>query len=153
MASTEEISFPKWVPKAAQERIVHWWDAVGIDETGRALLRRLATYPTMKTEVWEKLPSEPQGFEGHIIDWAFGAHSYFPWLTRPFPKTADRQREWAKHIANNPQIPNYAFVARSARLLWEEVFKLKFATDARWPHFWEGAIHSAAGERARPHVA
>ena len=48
---------------------------LGNDKKGRGLLERLATYPAMKTEVWEKLPSEPKDFEGTIIAWAFfGLH-------------------------------------------------------------------------------
>jgi hypothetical protein len=138
MASTEEILCPKWVPPAAQKRIVELWDAIGIDENGRALLRRLATEDKMKTEVWAKLPSKPQGFEGQIIDSAFGAFTYFPLLPRPFPKTTRGWREWAKHSANNPPLPDPAHVANSVYLLCEGIVKLKLATDAHWPRFWEG---------------
>jgi hypothetical protein len=92
----------------------------------------------MKTEVWAKLPSKPQGFEGQIIDWAVYACRIFPALGRPYPKTMGGRREWMKHSANNPPLPNPAYVAGLIYLLYQEIVKLKLETDAHWPRFWEG---------------
>ena len=93
-----QFTVPDWVPEAARRKINALHAAPWVDDNGRALLHRLATYAAMKTEVWQKLPSEPKGAEGEIIDRVVHAVAIFPRLRRPYPKTAAKRREWAKHI-------------------------------------------------------
>jgi hypothetical protein len=77
-ATSNAIKFPNWVPQAARNRITELCESpLGADKANRALLERLATYDAMRTEVWEKLPSEPPNFEGEIIVFAFHAYTFF----------------------------------------------------------------------------
>ena len=128
---------PNWVPEADRHRISKLWKESWVDATGHAVLRRLATYDAMKTEVWEKLPPEPKGLEINIIEWALHAFTIFRWFSRPIPKTKAKQIEWAKHLKKYP--PASPKTASSwALMLRTELLALKAATDFCWLRFWEG---------------
>jgi hypothetical protein len=138
-ATRAKIQFPAWVPQAAEHRISELWATpLGLHDRVRAFLERLATYPVMKTDVWEKLPHEPAGVEPNLVDWSFFAFTIFPNLRRPYPKTAPKLREWAKHIENYPPLPEPAHVSGLALMLWEEISKLKTETDFNWTRLWQG---------------
>jgi hypothetical protein len=78
----------RWVPQAAQSRLTDLLASPrAITDENRQLLARLARYPSMKTEVWEKLPPNPKIPAGEIIEWAFTAYTIFHSLRRPYPKT------------------------------------------------------------------
>jgi hypothetical protein len=106
----------------------------------RNLLKRLATYTAMKTEIWEKLPPQPKGFEGRVIDWVFFAYVQFLRLRRPYTKTWAKYSEWLsqgeKHQLNPD--PDYGFASQLANLLWLEICKSKFNAEFDWPRFWTG---------------
>jgi hypothetical protein len=132
--------FPDWLPPLARQRITELLATpLGEGDFGRAMLARLATtYPAMKTEVWEKLPCEPRGIEGNIIDWTFFAFTIFPSLRRPYPKTKDKWREWTKHRELHLPLADPANLSELSNWLWEEIFKLKDVSDSYWPSLWEG---------------
>jgi hypothetical protein len=134
----ETLRIPDWVPGAARRRIIDLRAQPWLDDKGGGLLARLATYDVMKTDVWKKLPPEPQHVEGNIIDWAFKAFTIFPRLRRPIPKTMSKMREWAKQIEKYPPLPEPRFVAFSALELRDRILPLKVDTDAYWSRFWEG---------------
>jgi hypothetical protein len=92
----------------------------------------------MKTEVWEKLPSEPKGAEAEIIVRVVHAVWIFPRLRRPYPKTAAKWREWAKHVENHAPLPDPAYIASLVFSLWQKLGEWKSDTDASWSRLWEG---------------
>jgi hypothetical protein len=131
--------FEAWVPQAARKRINELCTMpFAIDDTNRRLLERLATYLLMKTDVWEKLPSEPQGIEGTIIDWAYSAYTIFPALPRPYPKTKAKWREWATRLEKHAPPPDPAYLSQLSHQLWEDISRLKGETDFYWPSLWDG---------------
>lgn len=82
-----QFQFPDWLPPAARHRIADLQTTfLGQGKLGSSLLARLAAYSAMKTEVWEKLPAEPKGVEGNIIDWALIAFTIFPLSVAPIPR-------------------------------------------------------------------
>lgn len=133
-----QYSVPAWVPEAARRRINELRVASWVDDKGRALLQRLATYPAMRTAVWERLPSEPEGVEGKIIDQAVHALIIFPRLRRPYPKTPAGWREWGKHLEKHAPLPEPAHTSQLALELREKIIQIKVDTDANWNRFWEG---------------
>jgi hypothetical protein len=134
-----EILLPNWVPEEARQRLNKLRKTpLGQDKRGSGLLQRLASYEAMKTEVWKKLPSEPQGFEGTIIEWAFSAYTIFRALRRPFPKTKAKQREWAKHREKLGPVTDPAYLSQLSNWLSVEIQESKLETDLYWTRFWEG---------------
>ncbi len=138
-ASSDAIKFEAWVPKAARTRLIELSASpLAINDVNRSLLKRLACYPAMKTEVWEKLPSEPKGLEGTIIDWTFLAFTVFPMLRRPYPKTKAKSREYAKHWQKHVPLPDPAYPSQLAYPLWDQISSLKLQTDFYWARLWQG---------------
>ncbi len=139
MPSGAEIPFPTWIPQAARNRITELCASpLAMDDTNRSLLERLATYPAMKTEVWEKLPPEPKDFEGTIIAWAFLAYTIFPALRQPYPKAKAKWREWAMRLEKHAPLTDPAYLGQLSHQLWEETFKAKLEMESYWPSLWEG---------------
>jgi hypothetical protein len=143
MSSADEILFPTWIPQAARDRITELCASpLAIDDdTNCSLLKRLATYPAMKTDVWEKLPPDPKDFEGTIIQWAFFAYTIFLVLKQPYPKakaTKAKSREWATRLEKHDTVTNPASLSQKSYQLWEEIFKAKLTMDFYWPSLWKG---------------
>jgi hypothetical protein len=139
MSSVSEILFPTWIPQAARNRITELCASpLSMDGTNRSLLERLATYPAMKTDVWEKLPPEPKDFEGKLIEWAFLAYTIFPALRQPYPKTKAKWREWAKRLEKHAPLTDPAYLSQLSHQLSEEIFKAKLEMESYWPSLWEG---------------
>jgi hypothetical protein len=136
MSGKPALRIPDWVPDAARRQITDLWAQSWLDDAEREMLDRLATSGAMKTEVWEKLPSEPRGFEGNIIYRAFFAFRMFRALRRPFPKKKSAQVEWAKHLKHLKREP--AAATWHAVWLWEDMLELKYETDLSWDRLWEG---------------
>ena len=76
--SGSELKIPKWVPMPAQQKLRELMSAPTLTKNQWALLDRLATRDEMKTDVWEKLPSEFVGKEDQIIAWV--AYAYLAYL-------------------------------------------------------------------------
>jgi hypothetical protein len=141
MSSADEILFPTWIPQAARNRITELCaSSLAKDGANLSVLKRLATYTAMKTEVWKKLPPEPKDFEGTIIQWAFCAYTIFHALKEPYPKTKAKAkwREWAKRLEKRAPLTDPAYLSQLSHQLWEEIFKAKVETESYWPAFWEG---------------
>jgi hypothetical protein len=133
------IPFPAWVPELARRRINELLVApAGSDDIAYDLLERLATDEVMKTEVWERLPSEPKGIQGNIVDWVFFAVLIFPRLPRPYPKTKAGWRELAELYQKNSPLPSAESLSDLASLLLDEMRKIKTETDLCWGRLWEG---------------
>ena len=113
---------------------------MGMTDENRRLLARLATYPSMKTEVWEKLPSKPKIPKGAIIEWAFTAYTVFHSLRRPYPKTKAGVIERSEHQAKHAPLTDPAYVSHLCLWLWEEIYKCKLETESYWPRFWKGDV-------------
>jgi hypothetical protein len=136
--ANSQIRFPNWVPRAARQRITELKSSPLGNGECRALLARLSTDTAMKTEVWKKLPAEPNDFEGNIIDWTFFAVTIFPRLARPVPKTMAKLTEWVEHRKRYPVLPNPETVSGYAFLLSDVIQGLKTETDLYWDRLWEG---------------
>jgi hypothetical protein len=119
---------PAWVPEAARKQIIELWASPpAITDANQQLLKRLATYPSMRTEVWKKLPSHPKGSEGAIINWAFFAYTEF----HSFPRRHGKGKaQW--------WITDYAHITHLCVWLAEAICKCKSDTELYWPRFWEG---------------
>jgi hypothetical protein len=122
-----ELNVPPWVPQAARKRITELRASLGITDPNQRLLKRLATYTSMKTDVWEKLPRHPKGSEGAIIDWAFSAHMMF----HSFPRRHGKGKaQW--------WITDDALITHLCVGLAEAICKCKSDNESYWPRFWEG---------------
>jgi len=135
------IRFPRWVPQAARNKITELYASpLATSDVIRDLLKRLATYEAMKTEVWEKLPPQPKGFEGTIINWVFFAYVEFLRLRGPDPKTWAKYSEWLSQREKHQlsPMPDYGFASQLAFLLWLEICKSKFNAEFDWPRLWAG---------------
>jgi hypothetical protein len=132
------LIIPTWVPAAARQAIEHLWKGP-LDETARAALKRIATYPAMYTEVWEKLPRELESAAGDLVQCAVVAIMTFPML-RPMPKTQRRsawerwdqfRREHLKHPLGLPYETHAYFAAELSDAV-------RTVSDAAWAHHWRG---------------
>ncbi len=71
--SRNDKKLPRWVPKAAQQKLRELMSSPSLKSNQRLVLDRFATRTEMKTDVWGKLPREQAGKEGLIIEWAWYA--------------------------------------------------------------------------------
>jgi hypothetical protein len=135
-----ECVIPNWVPEAARRRIIELSEYHSTDDEDRALLKRLATRVAMKTEVWEKLPLNPQSIPAQVIDWAFYAFWIFPRLPRPHPNLKNKRKwdEWNKHAHKYGPLPNSAYASVLAQMLSDEMSTLRRETEQHWTELWEG---------------
>jgi len=135
-----QSSIPKWVPKAARDRITELQAEPWLNGAGRKLLDRLASYPTMKTEVWEKLPPEPEGAQGQIIGFAFTAVTMFAELIPRPGKKAKRAiwQKWSKILHENPPGSTPEYASLLAVSLLQALCELKAPSSAYWGQFWQG---------------
>jgi hypothetical protein len=134
----EPLTFDAWVPEAARVKLTELFDADNTRDVVPGLLERLATYPVMKSEVWEKLPSELKESEGSIIEWAYLARALFPFFTFPHARTRADQLEWVRQIRRYPPLSSPKNAAGLAWLLRNEILELKTLTDSWWSRLWPG---------------
>jgi len=130
-----QFSIPDWVPASARSKIIEYHSRAGTDPEIINFLRRLATYPAMRTEVWQKLPS---GNEANIIDWAYCAFTFFPQIPRPLPRIKTKLHAWAVHRQKNIPFPDVSLAGDLASLLWIKISELKPMTDSDWHRLWQG---------------
>ena len=76
MTVTPAVEIAPWTPDAAKKVITEWLSLEGLIPRYRDILTRLATYETMKTDVWDKLPPSPPDQQGLIIPWSLDAAGY-----------------------------------------------------------------------------
>jgi hypothetical protein len=132
----QRLIIPRWVPAAARRMIQGIWQYWTLDEAARAALVRFATYPAMRTEVWEKLPAEPESAAGDVIYYAAIAVMVFPML-RPFPTTGRRAAldRWAQFRRKHPEPPSNNSYAFSAYELLKAVCDMR---DDLWAQHFQG---------------
>jgi hypothetical protein len=135
-----DYAIPDWVPGAARRRIIELSKYPSTDDEARALLKRLATRVAMKTEVWEKLPLNPQNAPAEIINWAYFAFWMFPSLPRPYPNPKNKRKwdEWARHAHKHPPLPDPAHASTLAQMFSDEMSALRSVTELHWAGLWEG---------------
>jgi hypothetical protein len=129
--------FPRcWISPAARQAIeILWQDP----ENDRDVLQRFAIHPLMYTDVWEKLPCEPESMAGEVIRCAMVAIRIFPML-RPMPRTGRREalERWdqfrRKHLKHPLDLPDTSY-AWSATELRDAVARI---SDATWSRHWRG---------------
>jgi hypothetical protein len=131
------LVIPDWVPKSAGERLkkLHAQDQ---GEAEARLLERLAAYEAMKTDVWEKLPSDSD--HGQIIDWTFSAVTILPKLRRPYPKGGGKNAwtRWGALREKLEPLTDPAQISWEVHFVWESILKEKDDLEHYWPRFWEG---------------
>ena len=136
-ASSCNIPFPRWLPPPARNSILARWEIHQPTEDGDAicsLLKRLATYEAMRTEVWEKLPTKSKGAEGLIMGWAVDAYWVFNRLPRRIPKKLD----WAKQREKFTPLTDHGYTSTLCQILYERVYVTKPEADFYWKRFWSG---------------
>src|SRR5262245_5785275 len=129
---------PSWVPAAARRALAELRTHPWLDDAERKLLDRLATYDAMKSGVWEKLPSEPQDFQGNIIHWAWAAFVIFRRRPRPYPKTKSKAKwdEWAQHLPRQT-LPDFRHTGNLLRIVLDQMLRHYGDAQAYWQRFWE----------------
>src|SRR5262249_3558106 len=114
MADKNQSAFETWVPPAARQKISELRALTDLADDDHRLLDRLATYPLMRTAVWERLPHTTKGAEDFVIWWAFiggrSAAAYKP----PLPR---RAKQIGEHLQKYPYTFDAEDVADSASQL------------------------------------
>lgn len=133
------LIIPLWVPEFAGERIreLHAHHCGRGDQAAR-ILERLASYETMKTDVWEKLPSDSD--RGQIVDWTFDAITIFARLAWPYPRKGSKsaRTRWGMFREKQELFTDPAQLSWQVYFLWELMLKEKEDLKHYWPRFWEG---------------
>lgn len=135
------LTIPTWVPVPARNRLDQLRATpLGQDERGAKLLERLATYEAMRTDVWEKLPSNSGIDPGQIIEVTFFAFTILPMLPRPFPKKGGKRAwaQWGAHREKHEPLTDPEHLSSMAASLREAIFKAKGETERYWSQFWNG---------------
>ena len=118
----QRLIIPIWVPPSARRKIEDLWGDPSLDASARAALIRLATYPAVHTDVWDKLPLEPEGAAGGLIECALIAIVFFPTL-RPAPHGGRREawERWDQYRRKHPMGLPDNFYASSATQLSDAI--------------------------------
>ena len=124
---------PTWLPPAALARSNARRSAPGTTLPECDLLHRLAIYPAMKGDVWEKLPSEPSAREGDIIDQVILACQCANSISPRWPK---KNEEVLEYLQRYPIPISFDGLAIHARTLAEHTAPLHFGDS--WTDFWPG---------------
>jgi hypothetical protein len=127
------------VPKAARNRIVAL-RAANLSDRDQEILQRLATDPSMRTDVWNKLPDQPPNMEGQIIDLVFVAVRTF-WQVVPHPPYGPQSTRsaWKKYATVTHGHPR---LTSPESVIWTMTRLLQALIDhnvrARWDELWNG---------------
>lgn len=144
------MQIPKWVPEAASRRLAELMLDPSLRADDRELLERLAIYDAMKTDVWERLPSDPAGVENEIIDWAYySVTSFSSLIPTPLqlgkpPKKGDLKKpkgdlkKWAKIIQERPAGTATDTAVGLAVQLAQAMLERKNEYAFYWPQCWQG---------------
>jgi hypothetical protein len=105
MTEIPPVRIPNWVPPAARQGILNWWNQPATTPHQRAVLRRLATDDRMHTEVWQPLQklSDAAGTEDRIdqiITWVMVGLELASTALRPRPPTS--KAEVADYLTKHP---------------------------------------------------
>ena len=122
--SGNALKIPKWVPMPAQQKLRELMSAPTLTKNQRALLDRLAIRDEMKTDVWEKLPSEFVGKEDQIIAWV--SYAYLAYLMEAPIKlfkgeTPEKLQAWSAYAHRQKFIRTPGNIARLAHQMLEDM--------------------------------
>jgi hypothetical protein len=135
MADTRQITFEAWVPQAARQTISELLAEPTLSDGDRGRLHRLATYLSMRTGVWEKLPAEARDAEDFIVLWAFLA-GYFAAAHRPsWPR---RKKEFPEYLRKYPHVFTPESVATHASTLLNAMKATSDRAREVWLSLWPG---------------
>jgi hypothetical protein len=129
------VKIARWTPDAARTAITELLALEGLTARYRDILTRLATYPTMKTDVWEKLPPDPPGQQGLIIQWSLEAAYYAAEIRPPKPKTK-------KALAAED-------VQDAAAQLKDMMIEYSPYAAAHWVELWPGDQETSIGDAVK----
>jgi len=128
------MKIARWTPGAASQRIT---ELLAFDLTAREreILARLATYPAMRTDVWEKLPPNPPNQQALIIQWSLEAAYYATMIRPPKPTTKKAIATWRRRY---PPIIAAEDVQGAAAQLKEMIIQYSPYGAAHWAKLWPG---------------
>jgi hypothetical protein len=132
---TPAVKIARWTHDAARKAITELLAFDALTARDRDILTRLATYPTMKTDVWEKLPPSPAGQQGLIIQWSLEAAHYAAMIRPRKPKTKKALSAW--HQKYPPIISAEDVQDAAARLRGKIVEYYPYGA-AHWVELWPG---------------
>jgi hypothetical protein len=135
MTDGHHAAFERWVPEAARQRISELRALPTLTDDHHRLLDRLATYPAMRTGVWEKLPPSEKGAENFIVLWAFiGAH-FAAACRPPWPR---RKEEIPEYLQKYLPIVNSEVAAGYALMLRDAMKATRDHAREAWSPLWPG---------------
>jgi hypothetical protein len=140
------VKICRWTPDAARKRITELLAIEGLTARERDILTRLATYPTMKTDVWAKLPPDPPDQQGLIIQWSLEAAHYAAMIRPPKPKTKKALAAW--HQKYPPIISAEDVQGAAARLRGMIIEYLPYGA-AHWVELWPGDQETSIGDAVK----
>ena len=137
------MRIPDWVPDAARRRLEQLMSDQSLREDDRKLLKRLATNPAMKTEVWERLPIAPANAPDQIIHCAYYSVTLFSALVpTPLqlgkPPTKTDMVSWTRIVCERPPGAALDSAADLALQLARSMVELKSEYAFYWQQFWSG---------------
>lgn len=101
---------------------------------------RLATYDTMQTDVWQKLPNSFEDAEGNIIEAAYFGVQFWAFRPKRRPPPGAKWKRWKDYAASLEEGPIITpHSARdAAQLLLTEIGLLKDDARQVWGTMWPG---------------
>ena len=129
------MKIARWTPDAARTAITELLALEGLTARYRDILTRLATYETMKTDVWDKLPPSPPDQQGLIIQWSLEAAYYAAEIRPPKPKTKKALEVWHQKY---PPILSAEDVQSAAARLKGIIIEYSGYAAVNWAELWPG---------------
>jgi hypothetical protein len=130
-----QVAFEIWVPPTARQKISELRALPTLSDDNRRLLDRLATYPMMRTGVWEKLPPAAKGAEDFIIEWAFIGAQFVAAYRPPWPR---RKKQLGEYLRKYPPIFAPENVAAYASMLLDAMKATSHRAKEGWSSLWSG---------------
>jgi hypothetical protein len=138
MTDRHHAAFERWVPEVARQRISELRALPTLTADDHRLLDRLATYPVMRTEVWEKLPPSAKGAEGFIILWVFLAARFAADHRPPLPR---RKEEIPRYLQKYPPTYTPENAAAFASMLLDAMKTTSYHAQECWTSQWPAHPH------------
>jgi hypothetical protein len=135
MADKHQAAFKSWVPQAARQKISELRAIPNLTESDRRLLDRLANYPVMRTEVWEKLPLSAKRAEDFIVGWVFYAAQFGAAYRPPLPR---RRGQIPEYLRKYPPILTPEIALDRALMLVDAMKTTNHYAKEAWPSLWSG---------------
>jgi hypothetical protein len=132
-----DLVFERWVPNAARSVIVELKALRSLTPADHAIVDRLAHHPSMRTDVWARLPPEPAGVEGTIIELTLMAARMALMQRPPFPARGKKARE-AYLLKKYPQPLTPDNAEGFARWLIQSLNEISGEMRDLWEQVWPG---------------